>query len=119
MRTVVAKPGDTSNSLHLNLHQFFVVQPSFSAESLDFRMFYATPWMLLTVLRILISEWPLNIFVDMTHRFCTNKVKMIGYGVNTVGFRYMHIMIGTTTDSKGEPASMYEHHRNMHGTRFR
>jgi hypothetical protein len=106
MRTVVARHGDTSDSFHLNLHQFFVVHSSFSAGSLDFNMFYATPWMLLTVLRVIISEWPLNIFVDLTHRFCANKVKMIGYGVNTLGFRYMHIMIGTIPDSNGEPASI-------------
>ena len=109
MRTVLARHGNTRDSFHLNLHQFFVLHSSFSAESLDFDMFYATPWMLLTVLRVIISEWPLNVAVDLTHRFCTNKVKMIGYGVNTLGFNYRHIMIGTIPDSPGEPASMYDH----------
>jgi hypothetical protein len=86
MRTVLARHADKTDSFHQNLHQFFVVHSSFSAGNLDFSMFYATPWMLLTVLRVIISEWPLNIFVGLTHRFCANKVKMIGYGVNTLGF---------------------------------
>jgi hypothetical protein len=84
MRTVLTRHADTADSFHQNLHQFFVVHSSFSAGTLDFSMFYATPWMLLTVLRVIISEWPLTIFVDLTHQFCANKVKMIGYGVNTL-----------------------------------
>jgi hypothetical protein len=63
--------------------------------------------MLLTPLRVVISEWPLNVFVDLTHGFCANKVKMIGYGVNTIGWNFMPIMMGTIPDNPGEPSQMY------------
>jgi hypothetical protein len=63
--------------------------------------------MLMTTLRVLISGWPLNVFVDLTHGFCLNKVKMIGYGVNTIGWKFMPIMMGTIPDNPGEPSEMY------------
>ena len=63
--------------------------------------------MLLTTLRVVISEWPLNVFVDLTHGFCANKVKMIGYGVNTIGWEFLPIMMGTIPDNPGEPSEMY------------
>jgi hypothetical protein len=107
MRRLVARHSDEADSFHLDLHHFCVLATTFSDESQEFSMFYATPYMLLTTLRVVISEWPLNVFVDLTHGFCANKVKMIGYGVNTIGWKFMPIMMGTIPDNPGEPSEMY------------
>jgi hypothetical protein len=106
MRRLVARHSDEADSFHLDLHHFCVLATTFSDESQEFSMFYATPYMLLTTLRVVISEWPLNVFVDLTHGFCANKVKMIGYGVNTIGWKFMPIMMGTIPDNPGEPGSL-------------
>ena len=107
MCRLVERHSDQADSFHLDLHHFCVLSATFSDESRDFSMFYATPYMLLSTLRVMISGWPLNVFVDLTHGFCMNKVKMIGYGVNSIGWKFMPIMMGTIPDNPGEPSEMY------------
>jgi len=74
MRKLLARHKNTADTYHQDLHQFFVLDSSFSYESTDFNMYYATPSMMLTALRVVISEWPLNIFVDLTHCICAKFV---------------------------------------------
>ena len=91
LRTLIRRHNDDADSFHLDLHQFCVLHSEFSDATQEFSMFYASAYMLLTPLRVVISEWPLNVFVDLTHGFCANKVKMIGYGVNTLGWAFVNI----------------------------
>ena len=121
MKATLAKHSDAADSFHLGLRHMFVISSEFNPANKNFSMFYSSPWMLLTTLRVVASEWPLNIFVDLAHGVCAHDVKLIGFGINTLGWNYKCIMFGTIPNSKGEPAEMYrdawETRFQMHGLR--
>ena len=68
---------------------------------------FSNVWFLLTAFRIMISGWPLQLFTDLFHRFCTVKVRMICYGCCSIGYRLNPLMFATIPQSQGESSDMY------------
>jgi hypothetical protein len=85
MKKLLIKHNDDQDSYHMGSFDMFVASSVFEEDSTDFSMFFSNIFMLTTILRILESGWELNFAVDLFHRFCTADVKMIGYGMITLG----------------------------------
>jgi hypothetical protein len=92
----------------MDYFDMFVASSMFEDDSTDFSMFFSNIFMLTTVLRILESGWALNFAVDLFHRFCTADVKMIGYGMITLGGKHNPVIFGTIPDKHGESKLMYQ-----------
>jgi hypothetical protein len=107
MTELLKKHAAADDPFHIRMHDMFVIGKNFAAASLDFSLYFSNVWFLLTVFRVMISGWGLNVFTDLFHRFCTAKVKMICYGVCSIGYRLNPLMFGTIPDSHGESEEMY------------
>jgi hypothetical protein len=108
IQKLIKKHNDSSDSFHLSYDSMFVASSMFADDSTDFSMFFTNIFMLTTVFRILESGWPLNFAVDLFHRFCTADVKMIAYGMLTLGGRHNPVLFGTIPDKHGESKRMYQ-----------
>ena len=108
MKKLIMKHKDSQDSYHMGFFDMFVASSIFEDDSTDFSMFFSNSFMLTTVLRILESGWPLNFAVDLFHRFCTADVKMIGYGMITLGGKHHPVLFGTIPDKHGESKRMYQ-----------
>jgi hypothetical protein len=108
MKKLIMKHNDDQDSYHMGSFDMFVAASVFEEDSTDFSMFFSNIFMLTTVLRILESGWALNFAVDLFHRFCTADVKMIGYGMITLGGKHHPVIFGTIPDKHGESMRMYQ-----------
>ena len=108
MAKLIKRHNDNTDTFHLNYYTMFLASSMFYDDSTDFSMFFTNIFMLTTVFRIHESGWPLNFAVDLFHRFCTADVKMIGYGMLTLGGRHNPVLFGTIPDKHGESKRMYQ-----------
>ena len=92
---------------HLKMHDMMVIGKEFSAVNVEFSIFFSNIWFLLTAFRIMISGWPLQLFTDLFHRFCTAKVRIICYGCCSIGYSINSLMFATIPQSQGESSDMY------------
>jgi hypothetical protein len=108
MQKLISKQNDSQDPYHMGSFDMFVASSNFEDHSTDFSMFFTNIFMLTTILRILESGWALNFAVDLFHRFCTADVKMIGYGMITLGGKHHPALFGTIPDKHGESKLMYQ-----------
>ena len=74
----------TNGEKHIKTHEMFMIGFQGDAQNGFFAAF-TNVWLLLNYIRVINSEWPLQIMGDGTFKFCDQDIGLLGMGVMTPG----------------------------------